>query len=223
MKSKFNAIDNHIVANIDGKNVLIDTGAPFSLGSGELDIGSKRHIVRDNFHGISLSDIVTDSGLQLDFLIGSDILKNYTLEINWKEKYIEFTDEYMNNNIGGNVEVELFMGIPVIPISINGKPQKAFLDTGAKLSYLSGEFTQELTSIGEEKDFYPGMGTFNTNVFEVDIEITEKRMKLRFGNLPESLQRLFSMSPAKGIIGNDIFKYFDKLALNYKDKYLVLE
>ena len=50
-----------------------------------------------------------------------------------------------------------------------------------------------------------------------------KKMKLKFGNLPQSLQKLFSVSPAKSIIGNDIFKHFDKMTLNYKDKYLVLE
>jgi hypothetical protein len=223
MKYKFNAINNHIVANMNGKSVLIDTGAPSSYGKGKLDINSKKHTINDDSKRIKLSDIITDSGIQLDFLIGSDILKDYIFKINWKEKYIEFTDKHINNSTKNNIKIEFFMDIPMIPIRINGKPQKAFLDTGAQLSYLSEEFTQKLTSIGQQKDFYPTIGSFNTNVFKVDTEIAQKKMKLKFGNLPQSLQKLFSVSPAKSIIGNDIFKHFDKMTLNYKDKYLVLE
>ena len=59
------------------------------------------------------------------------------------------------------------MGIPIIELFINNQKLKFFLDTGAKLSYLSNNFTANYNSIGREIDFYPGVGEFETECYEI--------------------------------------------------------
>jgi hypothetical protein len=94
-----------------------------------------------------------------------------------------------------------------------------FLDTGAKLSYLSGSITSNYESIGTEEDFYPGVGKFETECFDISTSFGVNNFNVKFGNLPTLLQMTLMLGGADGIIGFDFFNNF-KVVLDLKNNRL---
>jgi len=103
------------------------------------------------------------------------------------------------------------MGIPIIEVHLiaigtnNTKKITAFLDTGAKISYLKDEFLQSCPKTGVAEDFYPSFGKFKLDLFEVSMIIGDVQRKITCGKLPSSLQGLF-MQNTSGIIGTEFLK-----------------
>ncbi len=81
-----------------------------------------------------------------------------------------------------------------------------FFDTGAKLSYLDPERTNAFPSVGTESDFYPVVGDFATNVYDMLIVLATENVVLRVGNLPELLQKTLMMANTRGILGTAILR-----------------
>jgi hypothetical protein len=103
------------------------------------------------------------------------------------------------------------MGIPIIKLEVNNQPLKFFLDTGAKLSYLSEDFTSGYSSVGTEEDFYPGVGQFETECYEIPTSLGSNDFVVRCGNLPFMLQLTLMLGGTDGIIGFDFFNSFKVL------------
>jgi len=59
------------------------------------------------------------------------------------------------------------MGAPVASFSVDGLDQQRFVDTGARLSCVEKMIAADYSPIGKESDFYPGIGEFETVVFEI--------------------------------------------------------
>jgi hypothetical protein len=96
----------------------------------------------------------------------------------------------------------------IIELEVLGKRLKMFLDSGAKFSYLSTAHTANLTSVGTGTDFYPGLGNFETPLFEVESIMAGKSFTVKYGNLPAELLPLISSANVHGIIGYDLFNQF---------------
>ena len=91
---------------------------------------------------------------------------------------------------------------------MNGQPLKFFLDTGAKLSYFSQDFTNGYASVGIEEDFYPGVGQFETDCYDIPTSLGANDFLVRYGNLPFMLQMTLMLAGTDGIIGFDFFNNF---------------
>ena len=111
------------------------------------------------------------------------------------------------------------MGIPIIELSIDSQILKFFLDTGAKLSYLSKSITSNFESVGTDEDFYPGVGKFETECFEISTSFGAKNFIVKYGNLPPLLQMTLMLGGTDGIIGFDFFNNF-KVVLDMKNNRL---
>ena len=85
------------------------------------------------------------------------------------------------------------------------------MDTGARLSYLTNDITKDYASIGTVVDFYPGVGQFETDCFEVPVVFDANSLVFKFGNLPEMLQRTLMLNGIRGIIGYDFFSRYQVL------------
>jgi hypothetical protein len=109
------------------------------------------------------------------------------------------------------MEIDSFMGIPILRVKIGDNEALMFLDTGAKLSYAAEEITENYHCIGQEQDFYPGAGEFFTNCYIIDTKIGEKTFPVKYGNLPALLQMSLMLANTQGIIGYDFFKNFKVL------------
>ena len=70
------------------------------------------------------------------------------------------------------------------------------------------ELVEGLTPVGRRKDFYPGFGEFETDVWRVRAEIGGRRLTIQAGVLPPTLQMTFGLllGPDGWIVGSDFFR-----------------
>ena len=136
--------------------------------------------------------------------------------INFKDKNFSILTEIPKNN-PDSMDIDFLMNIPTIKITLNNKSINAFLDTGAKISYINKKYTQDLKSIDSIEDFYPTIGTFRTDIYKMSITFNYSEINLTFGVLPEMLEAGLLLGNVEGIIGNDIFQYYS-LTFDYENK-----
>ena len=91
----------------------------------------------------------------------------------------------------------------------------------AKISYLNSNFLQGQNVIRAEQDFYPGFGDFETNIYQLQLELFNQLKKYDFGVLPESLELSLSMGGTNGIIGNNILINFDLVIDNFQNQIFI--
>lgn len=219
---QFEYKDNHIIADIEGKKCLIDTGSPISLGKCTIEIDGQTHsLENDMYMGESLDNIAGHVGCDLDALIGGDILSAHEALFVWLHK----GEILFHNPMGDHgVPLELFNLIPIISISIEAQELRAYIDTGAKQSYISSTIAQDIPHEGTITDFYPTQGEFTVPVVSMKyIEPStdhKKEDQHKFAILPESLEGLLSMANCDVILGMDWLKREEKshFLINYRDK-----
>jgi hypothetical protein len=125
---------------------------------------------------------------------------------------------------GHAIELEEFMGIPILPVTVAGETFRLFFDTGAQVSYLQDDVLDRFPSAGVMRDFYPGFGVFEKETHNVPISLGPlvdlscacsfalptrtsafpETVTLRFGRLPGLLGMSLMMADAQGILGNAI-------------------
>ena len=209
--------DNHLILLSNDNRFLIDTGSPTTIAkSTEIDIFNSKYKVSQKYLGLEIDKLSELVGTDLDGLIGGNILKNHVFHIDFKNKSFSILDSIPDNI--DFVDIDFYMNIPIININLDNQSVRAFLDTGAKISYLNSEYVQDSNSIGDKEDFYPSVGVFKTSIYNKSIMFPhDKQLNLTFGSLPESLEQALSFGGTKAIIGNDIFSYYS-LIFDYSNK-----
>jgi hypothetical protein len=81
-----------------------------------------------------------------------------------------------------------------------------FVDTGARLSYVDEKIAANYAPIGKESDFYPGIGEFETDVYEIPFQQGEMGFQLRCGVLPKILETALFVTGKRGIVGSELFE-----------------
>jgi hypothetical protein len=168
--------------------------------------------------GLTVSILSEMLGTEITTLLGADILSDYKILFDYKNEIIEFNKEAIALD-GNEIGISNFMGIPIIELFIDNQKLKLFLDTGAKLSYLSGSITNNYESIGTDEDFYPGVGKFETECFDISTSFGDNNFNVKYGNLPTLLQMTLMLGGTDGIIGFDFFNNF-KVVLDLKNNRL---
>jgi len=171
--------------------------------------------------GLTVSKISAMLGTEITTLLGTDILSNFKILLDYQNQVIEFSKQEIDID-GTQVDISNFMGIPIIKMTVDNQELKFFLDTGAKLSYLSDSLTSKYKSVGIDEDFYPGVGKFQTECFEIPTIFGDKEFVVKYGNLPTLLQMTLMLGGTDGIIGFDFFNNF-KVVLDLKNNRLKYE
>lgn len=216
----YNLIEGHIIFEANERTVLLDTGAPSSIGEGSLNFCGEEFQLVNNYMGITTSSLSNLMGLSIDVLVGADIIKNFDLLIEPVGKALKFSEEIKED--GYIVPLDIILGIPIFEVSINEEIIKVFFDTGAQLSYIERNFVNEMKPFGQKEDFYPGIGRFSTETYELETTLGDKTFLLEYGVLPELLQMTLTMAGARGIIGTKILDHFE-CVLSIKRKELILK
>lgn len=205
---------------IDGENrILIDTGTPSTIHSSDsLYFCSDSFGCSTNYMGLTVSKISDMLGTEITTLLGADILSDYNILLDYQNQLIEFSKQEIDIK-GTQVDISNFMGIPIIKMTVDNQELKFFLDTGAKLSYLSDSLTSKYESVGTDEDFYPGVGKFQTECFEIPTVFGDTEFIVKYGNLPTLLQMTLMLGGTDGIIGFDFFNNF-KVVLDLKNNRL---
>jgi len=198
----------HPIINDGDNKILIDTGAPSTIhASDSLNFCSESFGCSTNYMGLTVSKISDMLGTEITTLLGADILSDFKILLDYQNQVVEFSEQEIDIN-GTQVAISNFMGIPIIEITIDNQVLKFFLDTGAKLSYLSESLTRDYDCVGTEEDFYPVVGNFHTNCFEIPTVFGDKEFIVKYGNIPTLLQLPLMLGGTDGIIGFDFFNNF---------------
>jgi len=203
---EYNLVDGHIIVCDAKRQLLLDTGAPLSVGSpSPLAFAGQSHQVQDGYMGITPASLSENIGTSVSTLIGADIINRYDMQIDPATHELVLTEGELHLD-GNSLEVDNFMGIPVIEATIGQDTVRLFFDTGAKLSYLDPDKTNSLEPTGTASDFYPSLGTFSTNTFDVAIGLASENIVLRVGNLPVILQETLRLANVQGILGTALLQ-----------------
>jgi SAM-dependent methyltransferase len=202
--------DGHAILKDGDHSILVDTGSPSTMHQhGPFPFMGREFPAQRNLMGLITAENLTDMvGTPVTTLMGMDIIGRFRVHFSYRNGTLDFTGDEVGMT-GNPVTVESFMGIPIVEAEIHGKPRRMFVDSGAKLSYLSAEYTAGMASEGVEQDFYPGHGRFQTPTYLIETSLAGYDFMVRYGNLPAALTQLLKMGGADGILGSDLFYAFD--------------
>ncbi len=207
--------DGHLVINVEGKQVLIDSGAPASVGAQpEWTFIDQTFPLMKNYLGVTTEFLSRQIGTNIDILLGSDILQTIPFMVDTKRGIVAFDPDEPAEG-GVKVSLSFSMGVPMIIVILGGNHLPMFLDTGAKISYLKKELVSKMEQVGTENDFYPEYGEFETPVYHVPMMISEEEVILTCGVLPHLLEITLLLAGSNGIIGTELMKEY-KMLFSYQ-------
>ncbi|MEN9316754.1 MAG: hypothetical protein RIS35_3147 [Pseudomonadota bacterium] len=137
-------------------------------------------------------------------LIGADVLNTFDLSFDLPRGTMCWASAEMSVD-GEVVPIDDFMGIPIIEASIAGEKRRMFLDTGAQVSYFQDPCLGDFPPAGVLRDFFPGIGEFETQTHQVPRRIGGVGRTVRCGALPELLGLTLAMADVEGIVGSEFF------------------
>jgi len=195
----------HIYINIDDTLWLIDTGSPTSFGNVDtISFCNKQFPVSKNFQAFNINTVSQYVGVSCVGLIGADVLNHFDIVFNTTvKKLVASIDEL--TIAGKNVSMSEMIGIPIIPVQIEGKEHRMIFDTGAQISYFQGYTLTQFPSAGVFEDFHLTIGNYRTETYNVPITLCGQPFTIRCGSLPDSIDAILRTASAEGIVGNEIF------------------
>jgi len=216
--------NQHVVINDQGKKILLDTGSPISIGwvPGWTFLGKSVNLLPE-FHGFNMEYLSQQVGVHLDVLQGMDVLKDYNLLLNDRAQVASFSKGGFMRTFSIRLPLtEYLMKVPAVTVPVEGQPMRLALDTGARFSFLAKNFLKGHQEVGEEHDFYPGYGEFDTPVYSISMMLDGNEYMSKCGILPAGLEMALKATGIDGLLGMDLLdKYVMQLGL--RDGVLMLE
>lgn len=202
--SELKLLQKHLYLSLGDHLWLFDTGAPQSFGEGEkLSILGKEFPVASNFMGLNANKVSEHAGVQMQGLLGADIINHFDYQIDVQKESIEISEDSIEMG-QSPLQIKEFMAIPILTAEIGGTEYSMFFDSGAQYSYFQGDDLSSFPSLGKVSDFYPGVGPFETDTFSVPMKIGSIDISTQCGKLPDLLAMTLSMADTSGIIGNEL-------------------
>ncbi len=191
-----------------GRLALLDTGSPVSIGR-----GAEYRVADRSWNPSTAMKSVLDTagehiGRSVEWLFGHDFFADNRVVIDWPGKQAHILARAARVPDGVSIPIELLMGVPVVTGRSGNGAVRVVIDSGASLSYVPAAIVEGFTPVGKRKDFYPGFGEFETDVWRVPVELGGRRFRISAGVLPPMLQMMFGLilGPDGWIIGSDFFR-----------------
>jgi hypothetical protein len=199
-------INGHLFIEVDGYLWLLDTGAPLSFGSTpDFYFEGEQFELESTYLGLTPESLSGFIGVKTNGLLGADVLNSFDVIFNGLENTIVFSLSPLDHE-GQVVNLDEFMGIPILSATINGIDYRMFFDTGAQISYFQDDALNNFPPAGQMTDYYPGFGQFQTDTHNVEFQIGGSSFILRCGSLPDLLGMTLMMADTEGIIGSQIIQ-----------------
>lgn len=202
--------ESHVIAIINNKRVLISTGTPISIGDmPEIMILGQVYKLENKYLGMDIKQISEHLRTDINAVLGMDILSKFIFYISHGIEAMICSDFFINfKESMRELPINIDAGQLILDVKIAGVDMKMILDTGAKLSFLNSSLLEGQKSFGKKDAFYPGAGSFTTEIFNMPIQLKEKVMAIPVGKLPDTIMTDLALRQCYGILGADIFKYF---------------
>ena len=124
-------INGYPIANIRGRNFLVDTGLPFTVADRPMLIEGKRFEVAPEVMGITARQMSSSIGFPVDGILGANVTDEFVLTIKPLQHKLGF-DQYLDA-FPVKMEIENLGGTAIMKQTIAGKRIKAFLNLGTRL------------------------------------------------------------------------------------------
>jgi hypothetical protein len=197
-------LNSHLFLELAEGLWMHDTGAPASFGDARtLRLASQEFDIAGDYMGLNAAKLSELVGIDCRGLLGADVLGCFDQIIDLPGGRLTLDSGELEHP-GHAIELEEFMGIPIIPVTVAGETFCLFFDTGAQVSYLQDDVLDTFPSAGIMQDFYPGFGEFETPTHHVPITLGSLTETLRCGRLPGLFGMSLMMADAQGILGNAI-------------------
>jgi len=198
--------DGHLFLEAESALWLFDTGAPTSFGSlPALTLAGEQFRLCSSYLGLTAATLSRFVAVECVGLLGADILGRFDFLLDAPNGTATISTSQLVHR-GTTVDLDEFMGIPLVSAHIRGVDYRMFLDTGAQISYFQHDSLASFPAAGRVSDFYPGVGQFETETHSVGITLAELEFTLRCGELPGLLGATLMMAGTEGIIGNEVVK-----------------
>jgi hypothetical protein len=178
-----------VVADIDGKQMLVDTGAAKTF--------------YDEYKGVRVNDLSRILGLSLDGVLGMDSLRGKVLSLTRDTIHINGTPPDL-----AGTPMRYVAGIPCVDIKINEISCRAAIRTSAVATYLSDDLISRDKHSTFADDFHPVYGNIRVRKFVNYFSIANKSFFADAAELPCEFS-LFATDGIDAIIGTDLLKHFD--------------
>jgi len=200
--------EGHIIIEVAGLKVLVDTGAPRSIGREQTwEFLGMPFALQSSYMGLTIETLSDLVGTHIDVLLGAEILARQPFLIDTDTKVVSF-GPCPTEPQDVQVRLTATKGIPTAPVVLDGQELRMFVDTGAKLSYLHSENARQYPAECQEQDFYPGFGKFKTDVRQVRVTLGGESIALKFGVLPKLLETSLTLTGVRGIIGTELLEVY---------------
>lgn len=196
--------DGHFFVEVDGEHWLLDTGAPTTFGTRQvLSLAGERFNLVEDYLGLNAATLSEFVGVPCAGLLGADVLGRFDHIFDHAGGRITVSTAELSHS-GQSVGLEEFMGIPIVTARVGARDYRMFFDTGAQISYFQDGSLTKCPDAGTVTDFYPGIGQFQTETYDVPVSLGDIVFTLRCGELPGLLGMTLMMAGTKGIVGNAI-------------------
>ena len=187
---------------------IIGTGSPRSFSElPTLELDGVSLNLAPSFAGLSAATLSAFIGLPVTGLLGIDVLKRFDIEFDLPSSQIMLSSNPVAWN-GTVVPLQTYQGLPILDAVIGGQNARAFLETGAKLSYWADASLVNYPATGVFEDFYPGIGLFQVDSYRVPVEIGGRNFEIRFGVPTTQVLSMLRMAGVTAILGNEIFQNY---------------
>jgi hypothetical protein len=201
-------VNDHLIIWVGDKLAIIDTGSPFSIGRGEpLDIAGR------TWNALSSQSSILDAagehiGKAIEWLVGTDILATMPILIDWPGGQVVFDHDISHLVPNESIPLRMTLGVPALEVTYDAGGACAILDSGAPISYGPTLAFGARPSLGIRADFYPGAGSFPTEVFQVPVGVNGRAVAVTAGVLPSMLGLSLGLivGPNGWILGIDFFR-----------------
>lgn len=198
-----------VVADVGGRRMLVDTGAPASVGRGRpLRVVGVEVPLSPAFLGTVTPEAIAEMlGTRIDGLIGMDLLGRMPFAIDPGARTLTF-GRAAHRRGGARLPVRLAMTAPIVRLEVVGRPLSLVLDTGSTHHFLTAARTQGLAPDADPiEDFYPLFGRFQSPAFTLPLRVGGDEQPERFGQLPAALNLLLHLLPGvDGVAGAGLLR-----------------
>lgn len=194
-----------MVAKLAGGRWIVDTGSPASFGDiRAITLDTVAFPIARDYLGLTAQTLTSLTGVEVNGLLGTDVLNAFDLRFDLEGARLECSTAAIPI-AGEELELDDFMGIPIVEVDITGEARRMFVDTGAQVSYFQDPCLEDFPEAGRLRDFFPGMGEFETQTHHLPVRIGSLEQTLRCGALPELLGLTLAMAGVDGIVGSALF------------------
>jgi hypothetical protein len=205
----------------NGRLLLVDTGAPCSFGWGLEGIPGVPGNPPESMDGLLTIDwLVEQVGHEFHGLVGAEVLRERTLVIDPSEGSLSLDFQIIEREAG--IPVRDMMNVPILKGIVAGQSTEIIFDTGAPLGFVPEAYVEGRQPVDHISEFYPTMGAFETDVYELPIQIGDERQVDRFGVLPEAAAQLHEQAGISVLVGLGLLEHY-RVSVGLREKRFLLE